>query len=77
MTEIEVTARFAPTGEVTVLRFVHANRPVEVSDSGRQWRDEAGLHVLVMSGNQVYELVFDPQAGSWSLRERPHLPRTV
>ena len=77
MNEIEVTARFAPDGEVRVLRFVHGNRTIEVSDSGRQWRDESGLHVLVMSGNQVYELVFDPQAGSWSLRERPHAPKMV
>jgi hypothetical protein len=39
-------------------------------EQGRQWRDEAGLHVMVLlAGSRVAELLLARDALTWQLKE--------
>ncbi len=68
MQAIEVTARWDDKGRVTPLRFILGGVPAEVEATGRQWKDPAGLHVLVQAqAGRTFELIFDPQELLWHL----------
>jgi hypothetical protein len=65
-----VEARFADDGRITVLSFTWRGRKRRVAGHGRRWAAEDGLHFLVMAaGDQVFELVFVPAAGLWSVAQ--------
>jgi hypothetical protein len=68
MEPVEVTARWDARGEITPLSFTWQGHTYPVTSTGRRWRDEAGQHILCMApGEQVFELVFQPMQGQWSL----------
>ncbi len=72
MESIEVTARFDLDGKITPLRFVWRGQSYQVSATGRQWQQAGEWHVLVMvPGEQVYELVFDPGQRCWYMARSP------
>lgn len=77
MEKVEITARFDTEGQVSVLSFVAGGRTYQVDDTGRQWQGSDGLHVLVMSDRQVYELVFHPDNCTWSLNPRLTIPKAL
>ena len=69
MEAVEVTARFAPDGKITPLRFTWNGDIYAVTATGRRWQDEAGGHFLVMvPGDRVYELVFNAAEARWYLK---------
>lgn len=73
---IEVTARFDSEGKIWPLHFTWQGRSYPVQSTGRRWEDNEGTHILVMvPGDQVFELVFIPAMGRWYLgRFGPHRP---
>jgi hypothetical protein len=67
---IDVTVHFSSQGEITPLRFTWQGRDFLVKSTGRSWKDEASLHILVIvPGARIFELVFDPTAGRWHLEQ--------
>jgi hypothetical protein len=68
MESIEVTARFDSQGKIVPLSFVLQGRTYPVESTGRRWLDEEGHHILVMvPGDQVFELVYAPHEARWYL----------
>lgn len=68
MESIEVTARFDLQGKIVPLSFVLQGRTYPVESTGRRWQDEEGHHILVMvPGDQVFELLYAPQEARWYL----------
>jgi len=69
MEPVEVLANFDLQGVVTPQRFTFHEVEYRVVSVGRRWIDEDGQHILVMvPGERVFELVFLPGSGTWSLR---------
>lgn len=71
---IAVEARFDEEGRLTPTSFTWQGRVQPIADVGRRWvEDEEGrlvYHVLVMtSGQEVFELCFDPQGLRWQVRQ--------
>jgi len=73
MEPIHVTANFNSQGEVTPLSFAWRGRIYRVGATGRQWQDEEGRHLLVMTeSDTVYHLLFTPHGGKWYLLNGNH-----
>ncbi|MDI6694683.1 MAG: hypothetical protein QME21_06530 [Anaerolineales bacterium] len=69
MQPIEVAARFEANGEIHPLQFIWHEQVYNVLSTGRRWRDETGLHILVMAaGERVFELIFQPDGARWFLK---------
>lgn len=67
---IGVDCLFSAGGTVQVQR-VEINGQWQMVGQGRQWLDEDGRHVLIMlSTNQVRELVLRPDTLTWEMRAR-------
>jgi nicotinamide-nucleotide amidase len=64
---VQVEIRSAASGDPTPLSFTWQGRSFPINDWGRRWRDETGLHILVMAhaGNS-FELV-QAADGAWFL----------
>ena len=68
MHPVEVTARFNPNGDITPVRFKWRDQDFPVLSTGRQWRDDRGLHILVMvPGDDVFELLYAAEDSRWYL----------
>jgi hypothetical protein len=68
MEPIEVTVSFNITGQITPLKFIWKGQTYPVDATGRRWIDERGQHFLVMvPGERIYELLFDPVELRWHL----------
>ena len=68
MEAIHVTANFNSEGEVTPLSFAWRGGLYRVDNTGRQWEDELGRHLLVMTEKDVvHHLLFVPQGSVWYL----------
>jgi len=69
MEPVEVTASFDLGGVITPHRFTWQQVDYPVASVGRRWMDEAGQHILVMvPGDRVFELLYEPPTGLWYLR---------
>ncbi len=69
MEPVETTIRFGSNGEVSILSIRKDSQNYPVISPGRNWKDEQGLHVLVMLINhQVQEVFFDTTDFCWYLR---------
>ncbi|MBS1252332.1 MAG: hypothetical protein MAG451_01371 [Anaerolineales bacterium] len=73
-----VRATFDLEGRIRPQTFVWGGQQWPVTDVGRQWTDDEGLHhVLVMiSGPRTFELRFDPAQLRWEAK-RVSGPETV
>jgi hypothetical protein len=70
MDPIEVTVRFGPQGQITLLQFNWKGHSYLVESTGRRWTAADGQHILVMTGSgAMFELVFAPGEGRWYLRQ--------
>ncbi len=59
MDPIEVTAHFDTQGTVTPLEFRWKGTLHHVESTGRRWKDESGLHILVMvMSGRMLELTY-------------------
>lgn len=65
-----VRAVFDPEGRIRPQTFVWGGQQWPVTDVGRQWVDDDGVHhVLVMiSGPRTFELRLDPTVLRWEVR---------
>ena len=78
MDAVEVTALFDKSGQVTPLKFTWRGHTYPVDTTGRRWADDRGQHILVMvPGERVYELLFDPASLRWYLRSASNRPSVV
>lgn len=69
MEPVEVIARFDLDGMITPVRFSWRQVEYPVVSIGRRWDDESGQHILVMvPGDRVFELIYQPSSGMWQLR---------
>lgn len=69
-TSLEV--RFEDDGTVRPRRFIWNQGWLQVSDVGRQWEDESGRHVLVMTGGRdTYELLLQRETLAWRVVRAP------
>jgi hypothetical protein len=69
-TSLEV--RFEDDGTVRPRRFTWNQGWLQVSDVGRQWEDESGRHVLVMTGgHDTYELLLQRETLAWRVVRAP------
>ncbi len=67
---IEVTARFDEDGKVTPLELRWKGSQPRVESTGRSWKDEAGLHILVqVVSGRMYELIFRSGEGKWYISQ--------
>ena len=73
MTEsIPVEARFEQDGSLRPIAFEWQGRRFEIESHGRQWEESGKHHFLVMvSGDQVFELVYLRQGNQWRLKRSP------
>jgi hypothetical protein len=75
MEPIEVTARFDPSGKIYPIGLRRGEQSHLITDVGRRWRDEGGLHILVMlDGGLVWELLFRLEDTCWYLKRTPAVP---
>jgi hypothetical protein len=73
MDEIEVIARFDRNGGITPLEITWRGRKYKVASSGRRWEDDDGQHFMVMvAGEQVFELLFIPDEMCWFIKGSKH-----
>lgn len=68
---LAVEARFEPDGSIHPAALIRKGKRIEVEAVGRQWDEDDGRHILVMSAGQQAELVFRAADGSWHLRRSP------
>lgn len=69
---IHVEVRFGENGEILPFAFVWEDRRLFVLALGRQWQEGLTRHFLVMtSGEQVFEITFNEEVGSWSMERSP------
>ncbi len=69
---IHVEARFGEDGEILPLVFVWEERRFTVLALGRQWQEGQSRHFLVMtSGEQVFEIAYSEEDGSWCMGRSP------
>ena len=69
---IALEVRFEDNGTVHPQRFTWNRAWLQVSDVGRQWEDESGRHVLVMTGRyQTFELLLDRETLVWRVVRAP------
>ncbi len=69
MDPVEVTARFGADGSITPYSFTWKGGNYSIVSVGRSWRDDLGKHILVMvAGDRVFELIFNPGEFTWYLR---------
>jgi hypothetical protein len=73
MTEsIPVEARFKTDGSLRPIAFEWQDRRFEIESHGRQWEENGEHHFLVMvSGDQVFELVYLQEDNQWRLKRSP------
>ncbi|MCB0078845.1 MAG: CinA family protein [Anaerolineales bacterium] len=72
-----VEALFERDGTLRPRSFVWQGRQHHVSDHGRQWRDGAVRHFLVMSMGRVWELRFHEQQLTWEVEPKTDARRVV
>jgi hypothetical protein len=69
MKTVDVECSFDSGGKVSVRRIAIDGEWIGV-EQGRQWRDEAGLHVMVLlAGSRPAELLLARDALTWQLKE--------
>jgi len=78
-----VEARFEIAGTVRPRRFTWGRSWLDVSDVGRQWMNQDGRHVLVMTqasrsgekwtpgGQHVFELLLERESLTWRVVRAP------
>jgi len=67
-----VEARFESDGAVRPRRFTWGQSWLDVSDVGRQWVDQDGRHVLVMTaGLHAFELLLERESLTWRVVRAP------
>jgi hypothetical protein len=72
---IDVLCGTDTDGHLTPLRFTYQQRTFEIEDIGRQWSDDEGTHMLVMTADQkVFELILARDGIQWYLNTR-RMPR--
>ena len=68
MEPIRVSADFDTDGTIKPRTFTWRGGQYTLDSIGRRWRDENGIHILVMiPGRRVFELLFVPVEGRWYL----------
>jgi hypothetical protein len=77
MQPIEVIVRWEAGGKVAPLEFSLDGVRYRVESTGRTWRDEAGLHILVLSGQRAFDLIFNSEELTWSLGYQAPSPNWV
>ncbi len=66
MEPIEVTAHFDDQGAITPQHFTWKGRKYRVESTGRRWQADNSQHMLVMvTSEQIYELIFKSHEGRW------------
>lgn len=68
---VAVEARFEPDGSIQPVGLVLNGKRLNVQAVGRQWDEDDGRHILVMSSGQQAELVYRAADASWRLRRSP------
>lgn len=67
---VEVVARFDLSGKIIPLSVTWREKNYSIESSGRRWQAEDGQHILVMTHSErMFELVFNPTAGRWYLKQ--------
>ena len=67
---VEVVARFDLSGKIIPLSVTWREKNYSIESSGRRWQAEDGQHILVMTHSErMFELVFNPAAGRWYLKQ--------
>jgi len=74
---VDVTVRFNREGMIEPVDFTLREQRIRIDSTGRQWEDAVGRHILVMDlASQVYELVFTPSEGKWSVKSLENRSKT-
>jgi hypothetical protein len=69
MEPVEVSAKFGIDGKITPYSFTWQGKNYQVASTGRNWKDDSGTHILVMTpGDRVFELIFCTDPVGWFLR---------
>lgn len=75
--QIGVDCQFSASGRIRVRRIQRDKKWIPVGQ-GRQWVDQLGRHVLVMTPHdQVLELVQQPDTMRWVIWPRNSRPKMV
>ena len=74
MDEVEVQVGYDPRGKLNPVEFRWRGQVYFVQAIGRRWKDNQGLHILVQSGQQVYELLYQGENEQWWLAGKPDFP---
>jgi hypothetical protein len=69
MEAVEVVAKFDLEGVISPQRFTWQQVDCPVVSIGRRWEEGGSQHILVMvTGDRVFELIFQATSGKWHLR---------
>lgn len=69
---LQVEARVDAEGPPQPLAFTWRNERLRINSIGRTWREPEEHHYLVMvTGDQVYELAYSYRDGAWRMVRQP------
>lgn len=68
---LAVEARFEPDGSIQPVALIRNGKRIELQSVGRQWDEDDGRHILVLSAGKQAELVYRAADASWRLRRSP------
>jgi len=69
---IAVEARFEVDGNLRPIAFEWNEKRFVIDSHGRRWEENGNQHFLVLvTGDQVFELAFLPSKNQWQLIRKP------
>lgn len=72
MRKINLLIRYTPDGRMVPIHFTCQDESFLITDVGRSWVDEAGTHILVLTGQGTAgELIHSSKDSNWYIRDKP------
>ena len=72
--QVRVAAVFEPGKRIRPVWFERNRRQHKVLETTYSWRDQVGettlLHFTVSDGEALFELVYNPHDGNWTLKDK-------
>ena len=72
--KVRVAAVFEPGKRIRPVWFERHRRQHKVVETTYSWRDQVGdttlLHFTVSDGEALFELVYNPHDGNWTLKDK-------
>jgi len=72
MKKIDLQVKYLPDGKMIPVQFTCQDQTFLVTDIGRNWQDEQGTHILVLTGQgTASELILSSKDAAWYIKQKP------